>query len=220
MSRFLAPIHTWVYNKIKIQEDLEQNVVNMLKNKFGDEIQSIDDQAKRTYGEPLGDSPIEEVIDTSNIHGWLQGRIDMVEPRMAYIIAGAVDKFGKEAEEEIQGAFRKHGENYGSNAEESFPVATAPELYKALNNYLLEGMPCDLVNVVAVSEPDKLQWNNTRCLHRGYWESVKANPDFMYELRFTWMRAFIEKANANFTYRVTKSEMNGESIFVNEIVAK
>ncbi len=29
MSAFLAPIHTWLFNKIKLAQDLEKDIVNL-----------------------------------------------------------------------------------------------------------------------------------------------------------------------------------------------
>lgn len=217
MSRFLAPIHTWVFNKIKIHEDLEENLVASLGRKFGDEIVPIVKKGREQYGDTLGDKPIEEVIDTGNIHGWLQGRIDTVETRLALILTEAVKSFGQEARDVAYEVYRNNGRDYGTLSRDSHPVATAPELYKALNNYLLEGMPCDLVNIVKVNEAEKLQWNNIRCLHVGYWEEVNAEVEMMYDLRYTWIRSFIEAANEAYTFRISKPG-NSEAVFINEIV--
>ena len=34
MSAFLAPIHTWLFNKIKLAQDLEKDIVNLHIDKF------------------------------------------------------------------------------------------------------------------------------------------------------------------------------------------
>lgn len=220
MSAFLAPIHSWVFNKIKLYEHLEKNLIDAFEDKFGSDIKTIVKSAQENYGLPLEDKPIEDLIDLSNIHGWLQGRIDIAETRHAEILAKAFKKYGQEAVDTALKVYEEQGAYCGNEAKSHFPVGTAPEIYKALNNYLLEGMPCDLVNIVVKNEPDRVQWNNIRCLHRGYWESVGADIETLYRLRHAWIKSFITNANSDFTYRVTPSEFDGEPGFVNEIVKK
>ena len=50
MSRFLGPVHHWLYNKICLHEDLEKNIVSGFNERY----------------------------DTDNIHGWLQSKIKVI----------------------------------------------------------------------------------------------------------------------------------------------
>jgi hypothetical protein len=220
MSAFLAPIHTWVFNKIKLFENLEKDLVNTYKEKYGESINSIVGKNQDKYGKPLEDKPIEELIDTANIHGWLQNRIDIAETRLSAILTEIFNNYDSEAIEIAIKVYSEQGTGSGNDAKSKYSIETAPEIYKALNSYLLDGMPCDIVNIVTVNKEDRVEWENTRCLHRGYWESVNADVDIFYKLRSTWIRAFVTNANHKFTYNVSETKIEGASGFVHEIIKK
>jgi hypothetical protein len=220
MSAFLAPIHTWVFNKIKTFENLDENLINAYKEKYGKPILNIVDSNQNKYGRPLEDKPIEELIDTSNIHGWLQNRIGIAETRLSAVLTEIFNTYGKEAVDIAFKVYSEHGSACGSDAKSKYSVENAPEIYKALNSYLLDGMPCDIVNIVTVNKDDRVEWENTRCLHRGYWESVNADISTFYKLRSTWIKAFVTSSNDKFTYNVNETEIGGMPGFVHEIIKK
>ena len=72
MSLFLGKIHYWLFNKIVWFEDLEEEIINLAK-KEGLDVEVLSTEINNRYGEKLPKLPLEEMIDTSNIHGWLQG---------------------------------------------------------------------------------------------------------------------------------------------------
>lgn len=220
MSAFLAPIHTWVFNKIKLFENLEEELVNTYKEKYGESIINIVTRNQDKYGKPIEDKPIEQLIDTSNIHGWLQNRIDVAETRLSAILTEIFNQYGNEAVDMAFQVYSEHGAHSGMDAKSNYSVETAPEIYKTLNSYLLDGMPCDIVNIVTINKDDRVEWENTRCLHRGYWESVNADIDIFYKLRNTWVREFVSNSNDKFIYNVNETEINGVSGFIHEIIKK
>ena len=66
MSAFLGPVHFWLYDKIGRQEELTKAVAL-----YASENGWIADQ-----NDYIKDLPaLEGVIDTGNIHGWLQNQI-------------------------------------------------------------------------------------------------------------------------------------------------
>ncbi|MDP4143732.1 MAG: hypothetical protein Q8936_04515 [Bacillota bacterium] len=217
MSRFLAPIHTWLFNKIKIQEDLEKNIILALEEKYGKEVKYITAAAEEEFGAPLEDKPIEELIDTSNIHGWLQSKITAAETREAVILTKTFEKHGKDAIDLVLSIHSKMGEFYGKDAASKYELDTAPEIFNALNNYILEGMPCDNVNSVTLNEDDKLQWATSRCLHKGYWEAVNGDIDAFYSFRAEFVKQFVQNANSSFTYSVSKPEDDTTIVLLHEI---
>ena len=80
MSLFLGPIHHWLYRKIRLQEEL----ITTLAEREG--ARSGDSGKYETYvNREL--RPLEELIDTDNIHGWLQARIHDAEGRYAALVA-------------------------------------------------------------------------------------------------------------------------------------
>ena len=81
MSLFLGPIHFWLYEKIKRQEELTSAV--------SEYIGSGQDLTKKC-------PPLEEIIDEDNIHASLQNMINDSEERFARLII--INGKGKEKE--------------------------------------------------------------------------------------------------------------------------
>ena len=75
MSAFLAPIHTWLFNKILLAEELEKSLNEAYIDKYKDIAKEMIEKSL-TYGSPIDTTRnIEDIIDKSNIHGWLQDKI-------------------------------------------------------------------------------------------------------------------------------------------------
>lgn len=215
MSRFLAPIHTWLFNKIKLYEALEKDVINSFTG-IDDILKDIDAQ----FQPPLDDSPIEDVIDATNIHGWLQNRIAVAETRQAYLITRLLEKFGHEGFKVIEKAYDAQGTTSGEDAKEKYDVATPNDLYKVLNNYILQGMPCDNANSITRNEDDIVEWITVTDLHGDYWERVNGDAANFYELRKAWISSFVEAANPNFKYSFEVKYLNEVKRYLNNIVRK
>ncbi|MBB6218967.1 hypothetical protein HNQ80_005145 [Anaerosolibacter carboniphilus] len=220
MSRFLGPIHHWLFNKIKLHEALEVELIQAYTSKYGDEVNTIVEQAANKFGAPLPDAPLDQLIDTDNIHGWLQSRISIAETRQAAILTSAFQSYGQESIEMAMNLYKQQGVQSGTDAKSKGQVESAPAIYKALNNYILDGMPCDNVNNVTIAEPDHVEWKNIQCLHKGYWEAVGADIEVFYQLRAQWTKAFVENANEAFTYKVNTADFNGTTGFVHQILKK
>ena len=82
MSLFLGKIHYWLFNKILWFENLEEEIIKTAKNE-GLDIEGVKSEIEAKYGAKLENKNLEEIIDTNNIHGWLQDRIHRAEGRMA-----------------------------------------------------------------------------------------------------------------------------------------
>jgi len=214
MSKFLAPIHGWLFNKIKVTENLEKDLINSYRVAYGEEVDVIVNSINKEYGKPLEDGLIEDLVDSDNIHGWLQNKIAMAETRQAKLIGDLTKKFGEGAEKIALNVFNNQASELAIQAKDIFENDTAPKIYEALNVYVLEGMPCDNVNNVTIKESDILEWKNIKCLHRGYWEIAEANVETLYSLRFSWIKTFIETLNPQFTHTVKKEG----NIFIHQVV--
>ncbi len=82
MSSFLGPIHHWLYEKIKLQEELTRDIAKVAaQNNWLPRGEHFADSFTRLL------PPLEEAIDESNIHGWLQDRIYDAEKRYGQLIA-------------------------------------------------------------------------------------------------------------------------------------
>ena len=82
MSAILGPIHHWLFRKIKIQNDLTNVLIATAKDK-GLNVSALADIDEKFGSLPEGD--LGNIIDPTNIHGWLQDKIAIVERRIAYV---------------------------------------------------------------------------------------------------------------------------------------
>lgn len=168
MSMFLGPVHYWLYGKIGNQEGLTR-----LFAESALEDGRLDDISEYVSELP----PLETVIDDGNIHGWLQSRIGDAERRYAALVIaltskdpGAIDSLTEEA--------------YAFGAQHALPEGTAPaEAYKAFEDFFVNGMPCDQVNLVTENTDQALSWEQTQDLHAGAWASQGGDVSTYYQLR-------------------------------------
>lgn len=167
MSAFLGPIHFWLYNKIQFQEALLDDLIQFAQKKGW----SDEDLAEK-YGSK-DRRKLEDVIDESNIHGWLQSRIHDAEGRYAALVLAVAGNDAQRLEE-------LKDEAYQFGTRQNLLAETAPEAFHGLDDLLLDGMPCDQVNRVSASEADHVTWDRTQDLHSGYWQG---QGQTYYELR-------------------------------------
>ena len=220
MSAFLAPIHTWLFKKILLAEELEKNLQKAYIDKYNDSAKDVVKESL-AYGSPIDTTKnIEDIIDTSNIHGWLQDKISKVETRTALIITEMTKRYGEEAFAIAKQCFANQGKTVGETPKAKEMSEVPEEIFNTLNNYLLEGMPCDRVTRLTKSESDLLQWETTSCIHKNYWEIVNGDVNMFYELRHIWTKAFIESCNDEFTYNFIEGLPHSGIIGVNQIIRK
>lgn len=207
MSAYLGPIHHWLYKKVTLFERLEQQILEGLIAEVGEEARELYDNACKNHGNPLNpDVPLENQIDTDNIHGWLQTQIQKAETRQAEFLNQAFQKYNEEAVEIAREFYAKQGKFCGEESESHAKPQNAQDLYQEINNYVLDGMPCDQVNQLVVNEEDLVKWEVTQCLHVGYWKEVGADPNKFYKLRETWIDAFVAYANNDYEYRFSNDD--------------
>lgn len=182
MSAFLGPIHYWLYNKIILQEKLTKS---MLKDapEIYDSLASICGSTEMR--------PLEEVIDTSNIHGWLQAQILIAEKRYANGVHLLMSKKSVSLEQ-LQEKALLFGKEYALKG------TTAPELYKEIQDLLLDGMPCDHVNMPVDQENDKVVWKRTADLHSSHWSEVGADGNIYYTLRSALLKGMLEPTSYHY----------------------
>ena len=211
MSLFLGKIHYWLFNKIRWFENLEENIIDLAKSE-GLDIDSLRESIENKYGEKLPNKPLEELIDTSNIHNWLQSQIHSAERRNA-----AWTKVLIEANEEN---FKKLEEIYKEQGivaanevkEEGKSVVTPNEIFNAMNDYILDGMPCDRVNEVILNEENKITWQVRIDVHKDIWDKVGCDVNYFYNLRNSWIKSFVSNLNSNFRYIVENNTKSIECI--------
>ncbi|KNF09801.1 hypothetical protein CLPU_2c02530 [Gottschalkia purinilytica] len=210
MSRFLAPIHKWLFNKIKLHEELEKEIVEGFRSQYGNEIDSIERDNIKKYGDRLPDSPLEEIIDTDNIHGWLQDKISIAETRQASILAYLFKQYKDNGILLAKSIYENNAIKHGKLAREGLGDTSAEDIYKIINNYVLDGMPCDNANSITKAEGDLLEYKQDHCLHIKYWNESKVDPKLMYDLRSTWIGTFVNTLNPDFKYQVSVEKIDGD----------
>ena len=200
MSAFLGPIHFWLYNKIKIQNNIVEDILD-LSEKINLDLR------KRLYDQ-YGDGelkPLEEVIDVGNIHGWLQNKISMVEYKLAFAITEILNK-DSEKIEEIKSIFKNNGAKYSNLNKES----TVEEAFKAVNDTLLDGMPCDHVNAIVSQDENEAVWKRYECVHSKFWDAAKGTVDIYYDLRDEFIDGLLSVSNIKYeklddtTYKISR----------------
>ena len=200
MSLFLGKIHYWLFNKIVWFENLEEEIIKLAKEE-GINTSELVNELNSKYGEKLPNLPLEEMIDTSNIHGWLQDKIHSAEYRLASLTNKVLEK--NDGREKLEELYKRQGLVAASEAiENNKTVSDAFSIFNAINDYVLDGMPCDRVNEIVSNEEDKLVWKRRLCVHKEIWDAVGGNVDVFYDLRNTWIKTFVATVNSNYEYKI------------------
>jgi len=186
MSAFLGKIHYWLYNKILLQEKLIGDITELAKEK-GYSSNTLLETSYSKYGFPVV-GELEDVIEHSNIHGWLQEQIIGVESRLAYVITELV-KTNTLTQEEITNVFFQDGEIRGN--ELGNVQGTPEDFFQLIFDYLLEGMPCDRVNNITANTAIHMSWETTRDLHQAYWDQVGGDIRNYNCYRNAWINGFL-----------------------------
>ncbi len=211
MSKFLAPIHSWLYNKIAISEELETKVLKTLQL---EEDPFVTDLYARV-GAQLPDAPLEDLIDQSNIHGWLQNRIQMTESRLAELITWQVQKSPA-----ARGTLHQIWELAGADLAASVPAMgnlKAEDLYKLTQDIILEGMPCDRVSQITASSETSVEWLTTQCLHRQHFDAAGGDVSHYYALRESFLNGFLSIVQPGARYTVKESPAGSGAAYINHI---
>lgn len=174
MSAFLGPVHHWLYRKIKFQSDLVDKLADRVIEKGYDK--NILSKMEQKYG-VLEHGSLEEIIDKNNIHGWLQDKIAVVEKRLAFLVTALVTE-KPDCIEDIMKTAYVFGKGKKLSGRES-----VDEVYKYLDDLLLNGMPCDRVNSFITKEQNVLVWQQTSDVHSAYWEEQHGNIGYYYDIR-------------------------------------
>lgn len=144
MSKTLGPIHYMMYEKIKFQDKITDYL--------------MDGHIQDIKPNPVSTKPLEEILDQENIHGYLQEKIDIVETRLAKAL-----KLAKDPDEKLY--------NLGQECSKSKDFSSFEQVFRDLNTYLLDGMPCDQ-GLSAMVDEDSLYLITNNNLHSKYDEEI------------------------------------------------
>ena len=208
MSLFLGKIHYWLFNKVLWFEGLEGEIIKLAKDK-GIDVEKLEAELNSKYGVKTPNKNLEDMIDTSNIHGWLQGKIHSAEGRMAAWTKVILEN-NQDYILDMRKVYENQGVNAANEAKESLENINAETIFNSMNDYILDGMPCDRVNEVIDSSEESIMWKRRVCVHKNIWENEGILVDVFYELREQWINAFVNTMNNDYEY--VKLEDNIQSI--------
>lgn len=194
-TKELGPVHFWMYQKILLQEDLTKALEQLAEEKNWPEVKENNLGAVCT---DCDRSPLEEVVDGDNIHGWISDRIGDAESRYAMLVTGLLQGDASRLSD-LEACARAFGVKH--RLETGAPAADA---YQKFEDVFLNGMPCDRVNVVTDEEEDRIAWEQTSDKHASFWEAVGGNPVIYYDLRDNVMEGLLE----NTGWQVVSPKLN------------
>ncbi|MCR5175740.1 MAG: hypothetical protein K6C05_02700 [Anaerovibrio sp.] len=184
MSMFLGPIHFWLYNKIDNQEKLTKRVADLAVNNGW-----LSDGDKYTYDLP----ELADAIDASNIHGWLQAKIVDAESRFAQMITDILSADGTRIDSICAAAV-----DFGKGAA-IVMESSAMEAYKAFEDFFLNGMPCDRVNVLTDQTESSVSWEMAEDIHAASWP--KGDTSVYYHLKKAVMDGMLSDTGLKITMK-------------------
>lgn len=188
MSAFLGPIHYWLFHKIQLQNDLIERIELL------NEITSVHlkEELDNKYGTfPEGD--LKDIIDESNIHGWLQSYVSQVEYKLADCVTTLMQNDAKMLNQ-IKSIFFEKGKEIST----TITTSDLPEIYKIISDSLLDGMPCDHANTIIDNQENQVIWKRNVCVHTQYWVETGGNVEWYYILREELIKGIL--ASTDFKY--------------------
>lgn len=194
MSAFLGPIHDWLYHKIRIQEKIVEGILNLNQEK--DYVQGLENAVILHCG-MVESGPLEQRIDTGNIHGWLQEQIEIVEKRLSYVVTAMTKEDASNLHEILEIVYQI-GEEVMESQEEKMDITSAEQAYQLLNDLLLDGMPCDRINQVISSSKEEVVFQQTRCTHEVYWLEQGGLVMYYYDIRRKFVEGLLAKTPFEF----------------------
>ncbi len=213
MSAFLGPIHHWLFKKIKIVESRRSQVITALQKRYGDEVTHLIEELEKEYGEKIEGRPLEEMVGENPIHGFLQAMIAKVEVGEGRLAAAVINKYKGDGFHLLLEETEKHGRETGKTAiqEKSLKELSPKEVHATLNDYFLQGMPCDHVTTASPRSNKLLELQHSRCLHKGNW-GVAGAP-FMEMCCFAniWIGGFVQAVKPGMRFERHVSVASGGS---------
>ena len=189
MSAFLGPIHYWVYHKIELQEEFVKDILELSAKSNWDN--KLEFKLSEKYG-TIGNEPLEDIIDTGNIHGWLQSKLSVTEGRLALAVTELLAQDPGRKDILVQTAYefgKKHGISKEADAEKAF---------QSISDSLIDGMPCDGVNELLEQGKTYTSWQQTACVHSQYWEQAQGSIEVYYELRKAVIEGMLSQTDLEF----------------------
>ncbi|MDU3010295.1 MAG: hypothetical protein E7B42_04955 [Peptoniphilus harei] len=182
MSLFLGRIHYIMYDKILFQEEILDNLLNFLEEEKRNELKKDLDKEF-----PLEKGNLEDIIDESNIHGWLNERVVRSENRLAKTVSILLRDFDLE---KLKNKFFEIGKNY--------KAGEAPmEVFSFITSKFLDGMPCDHALAILKNDEDEFVFTVLSDVHKNIWKDY-VSPEIYWVLRDSFILGSLNSSDLKF----------------------
>lgn len=178
MSRFLAPIHFLMYDKVLFLEAFVENYIDIAKDN------NVELKELNSLGE-IEKSPLDRIIDEDNIHLWIQKKVEIVENRFAYVVSEILKSDKELIIELLKYSYRKgRNENFNSNTDDAF---------KFIISRFLDGMPCDNSISIIESNEDFVKFIIEIDNHEKFWEYGISSETY-WEIRNKYIKGLLSSS--------------------------
>ena len=155
------------------------------------------------------------------IHYWLYNKIQLQEELIKDIVAyGEKEQWkafadGSLAEKTVNKELRPLNElidvmNFQFGQKHALEAdSDASDAYRKIDDSLLNGMPCDRVNVLTEQDVDRTSWQQEEDIHAPFWEAVSGDPKVYYQLRRKIMEGMLKDTKLH----MDSSDENHYSIY-------
>ena len=193
MSLYLGPIHYWLYHKIRILVEREQLLWEAAAQIDADMAEEGREMVWQTYGAPLPDEDLAELIDADNIHGWLQRQINLAELREAATVKELLARLGSDGPEKMKAVFGEQGKQCGLAARPDGREETdAAAAYAAFAGKVLNGMPCDRWDRLEQEDSKVTRWSNAGWIQGANWKKTGTDSQFLAQCHEVWHAEFFK----------------------------
>lgn len=202
MSAFLGPIHYWLFNKIQTIESRAFAIADALKTAGKDKAV---DEIVEDYGDRLEGQDLDVLIGDNPIHQFLAGLIAKAQVLESRIVEAA----GDDVETALKAA-EEHGKKTAARAVENKPKPEDFEgIWQYINDYQLEGMPCDPGADVSLGSNGSMRYAHTVCNHMQNWQYTGVDMGRMCQVTNAWLKGFVSGLNGDVEYNVERSIVGG-----------
>lgn len=182
MSLFLGRIHYIMYDKILFQEEILDNLLNFLEEEKRNELKKDLDEEF-----PLEKGNLEDIIDESNIHGWLNERVIRSENRLAKAVSILLRDLNLK---KLKNKFFEIGKNY--------KAGEAPmEVFSFMTSKFLDGMPCDHALAILKNDEDEFVFTVLSDVHKNIWKDY-VSPEIYWVLRDSFILGSLNSSDLKF----------------------
>lgn len=192
MSLFLGPIHYLMQSRVLFLEQ-QTDALKALALREGwlaeEALAAVDEFCPRA-----AEAPLETIIDTSNIHGWLSAAVEGAETRFATVVTLILAEH-PERLAALEACLTAQGEAA------AFPaLEDCEDVWQMLQQRLLDGMPCDFPFQMTEEGPAAVRWVLRQCPHERFFSEVPGGVATFYTLRTALVKGLLA-ASPSLSYR-------------------